>query len=139
MKNKKLNLSFWALYMDFSFLPQVVAAWFFYYGLRPDSFVLLDGKLQTAFLMAFAEITIFSVVTAIKHFYFTRFLLIAAYVQLVVTVFVFNFQGRIRIFGEFYHHANRWIFVYAAVGIVLAVINVICLMKYQKYKKLSNS
>lgn len=126
-----MKKEFRALYIEFSFLPQVVAAALIYGGIRFDSAVLLNRSLRAAFFAAFLEIVVFAFLTIPKRFIFTRFLLMAAYIQLILTVTLSKFYWRRLVFGS-YRGLNPLLFGFCAFGIVLAVLNVIALIKYKK-------
>jgi hypothetical protein len=124
-----------ALIIDFSFLPQVIWAAITYKFIAFDSAVLIETGLQAAFLIVFIEIVVLAVLTAIKRFYLIRFLLLAAYVQLILTVVINEFYNRLFILGgrlQFLHH---YIFVFAAGGILFALLNLYALYRYRKIKK----
>jgi len=120
-----------ALFIEFSFLPQVLAAALIYNAMKGDSYVLIDPSVRAAFFAVFAEIVAFAFLTIPKRFAFTRFLLIAAYVQLALTVVLSKFYWRKLVFGQ-YRGLNPIIYAFCAFGITLAVLNVTALVRYKK-------
>jgi len=120
-----------ALYIEFSFLPQVLAAALIYNAMKGDSYVLIDPSVRAAFLSVFIEIIVFAFLTVPKRFVFTRFLLIAAYIQLILTIVLSKFYWRKLVFGQ-YRGLNPIIYAFCAVGIALAVLNAVALNKYKR-------
>jgi len=121
----------YGLYIEFSFLPQVISSALIYRQVRFDSAVLLNTALRGALTAAFLEIALFSFLTIPKRFIITRIVLIAAYVQLLVTVFLFSFRWILYRHGT-YHGMNTYLFMFCAIGIMLTILNLIALIKYRK-------
>jgi hypothetical protein len=102
-------------------VPQVIWAAMLHRKLMTNSYVLINGRLQTAFIVVFAEIVIFAVLTSIKRFYVTRFLLIGAYIQLIFTMILFRFRL------ERFVALNNETYYFIAFGAVMTAINAIAL------------
>ncbi|MDR2533082.1 MAG: hypothetical protein LBC82_09610 [Oscillospiraceae bacterium] len=113
-----------SLFIQFSFLPQVIWAAALYRKLAANSYVLTNSRLQTAFFAVFLEIVVFAVLTAFKRFYFTRFLLVAAYIQLLLTIVLFEFRRSQSLVNES--------LAFAAFGAFMAALNMIMLYTYKK-------
>lgn len=120
---KRYNL--YRLILDFSFVPQIVAATVIYMFVKGESAVLLDNYVAAAYLTVFSEIFILAVVNISKRFYFTRYLLALSYVQLMITGVL---SGYTRAYFRF--------FSFAVLGIALCFINICALYGW---KKLSQS
>jgi hypothetical protein len=105
-----------------------MAAALIYARLKGESAVLIDGALQKGLLAAFAEIAVFAVLSASKRFCFTKFLLLGAYAQLLITVLARKFaNGYALSFG------------FAACGAVLVLINIFVLRLYKKAERDENN
>jgi hypothetical protein len=137
----KKRRTLFTLLIDFSFLPQVVAAAWIYSVVANDSVVLIKQHMQIAFLFVFIEIVVFAVMTAVKKFYLSRFLLIAAYLQLIITMYAVGFSGReLMLFGtlRWYNviRADSVFYVFAGVGIILAIVNLLAFYGYKNIKEM---
>jgi hypothetical protein len=107
--------------VQFSFLPQVVWAASLYSRLAANSYVLINARLQTALLLVFMEIVVFASLTSIRRFYLTRFLLIGAYWQLILTMIWFGL--RLERFAEL----NNETYYFIVFGAIMTAINTIAL------------
>jgi hypothetical protein len=116
-----------SLYIQFSFLPQVIWAAPLYQRLAANSYVLTNTRLQAAFLAVFLEIIILSVLTAIKRFYVTRILLVGAYIQLLFTLVLFEFKRA--------EHLVNEVFFFVAFGALMTALNMIALLIYKRTEK----
>jgi len=116
-----------SLYIDFSFLPQVIGSASIFWQIRFDSAVLLDKSLRSALYANFLEIAVFAFLTIPKRFRITRILLIAAYIQLPVTVRIFKFTWIAR-----YVNMNGYLYGFCLIGIILAALNLAALIRLRK-------
>jgi hypothetical protein len=121
---KKTILS---LLIQFTFLPQIIWAAFLHRKLMANSYVLTNGALQIALTVVFTEIVVFAVLTSIRRFYFTRYLLICAYWQLILTLIYFD----VRL--ERFSALGNETYYFIAFGAIMTAINMIAL--YLKEKK----
>ncbi|MCL2077745.1 MAG: hypothetical protein FWH08_04980 [Oscillospiraceae bacterium] len=126
-ENKKLVYS---LIIDFSFLPQIIWATLLFINIRGESPVLIYREVSTIFLVVFAEIAVLSILNIIKKFYFLRFLLIGAYLQLVFTVLLLSNAPSFLYLR---------VFVFAAFGIIIALANMAALYGYKKIMQKENT
>lgn len=94
--------------------------------LMENSYVLINGALQTAFLVVFAQIIIFAVLTSIRRFAVTRFLLIGAYIQLIATMLLFEFKL------ERFAALNNETYYFIAFGAIMTAINMTALYIYSR-------
>ncbi|MCL2696576.1 MAG: hypothetical protein FWE74_00685 [Oscillospiraceae bacterium] len=114
-----------SLIVQFSFLPQVIWAVALHRRLAANSYVLTNGALQTAFLLVFAEIVIFAALTSFKRFYAARFLLVGAYIQLILTMALFGFRL------ERWVALNNETYYFIAFGALMTAINAIAFYIYK--------
>jgi hypothetical protein len=114
----------YSIILQFSFLPQVIAAVLIYTKLKIESAVLIDGVLQKGLLIVFAEIAVFAILSVPRRFYFTKFLLFSAYAQLITVVLARRFSRGYTISVGF-----------AVCGMVLVLINVLILRFFKKTER----
>lgn len=107
-------------------MPQAVWAAALHRKLAANSYVLTNGTLQIALIIVFAEIIAFAVLTSIRRFLFTRYLLICAYWQLILTLIYFDVR------------LERWVslknetYYFIALGALMTAANVIALYIKEK-------
>jgi hypothetical protein len=118
-----------SLIVQFSFLPQVIWAALLYRRLVANSYVLINTRLHIALFVVFIEIIVFAVLTSPRKFYFTRFLLAGAYLQLLATFIWFDF--RLQRFIELHNEAHYFI----AFGALMTALNVIALYIHRQIRE----
>jgi hypothetical protein len=125
--------------IDLSFLPQILAAVWIYTAVMNDSYLLIKTSLRVAFFLAFAEIILFAILTAVKRFYLFRFLLLGAYVQLIVTMFITGFSGDLMLYGTLRWYetvpAGTVFAIFATCGVLLTLINLTAFYGLKKAKE----
>ena len=130
-----------SLLIDITFLPQVIIAAWVCTAVFNDSYLLINTGLRLVFFIVLAEIAVLAILTAIKRFYITRFILFAAYIQLIVTTLVTGIERDLMLFGTGADNFRNTIpakyvfFIFAGVGIYLTVINLIALYGFKKLKE----
>jgi hypothetical protein len=82
-----------SLFVQFSFLPQVIWAAILYQRLVAHSYVLINTRLHMTFFAVFTGIVVLAVLTSVRRFYASRFLLVGAYIMLTAATLYFNFRG----------------------------------------------
>ena len=136
LKKRKTLL---ALFIDVTFLPQVLAAAWIYTSLVYDSYILLQESLQTVLFIIFLQLIIFAILTAVKRFYVSRYLLIFAYLQLVIITFMYGLKRPLMLLGTmrwYYTFSSDGVFtVFSAAGILLTMVNLTAFYGYRKAKE----
>jgi len=113
-----------SLFVQFSFLPQVIWAASLYLKLAANSYVLIAPRLHMAFFTLFLGIVVIAVLTSVRRFYLIRFLLLGAYTALLITVIPFEFR-----------HAENIVrneaLMFAAFGAIMTALNMTALYIYK--------
>jgi hypothetical protein len=94
--------------------------------LMANSYVLTNGALQAALTLVFAEIVIFALITSVRRFYLTRFLLIGVYWQLILTMFFFGLKL------ERFAELGNETYYFIAFGAVMTAINAVAFYIYNR-------
>lgn len=126
-KTIKKRREIYRLILEFSFLPQLIAATALYMFVKGESAVLLDPLTGNMYFIVFLQIFIFSFFTLPKRFYPLRIFPAIAYLELIAAGFISGY-------------VNAWLrfFLLAFFGLSIIALNLCALYGWKNLPDFKN-